>query len=235
MKNVLLLLLFSLFLTSEILAQEQREPLVINSDTLIKKPDGSIVASSDIMEILESGEWNIKPTTAADGTSYLQLIKLTEAEKEIIKTQPKQPMPPSKLKGEPMPYFNIADLEGNVINTENTKGKVVVFNFWFASCPPCIQEIPELNDVYEKYKNNDAVVFAAVTFEQEEKIAQFQEKYNFKYPIIGNEITFSQKITKGGYPTNVVVKKDGAIQEHIMGGMTGIGTLIETAIIAALK
>ena len=42
--------------------------------------------------------------------------------------------------------FNFKDVNGNKLNKKDLKGKVIVINFWFTTCQPCIQEIPLLNE-----------------------------------------------------------------------------------------
>ncbi|WP_271855374.1 peroxiredoxin family protein [Patiriisocius marinus] len=233
MKNLILTLLFGLFISSQVIAQEPPQSIQINDQTIIRDPQGNDVDLTDFMTMMDSKEWSLEPKTNADGTNYIQLIKLSEEEQKLM-VQSRMPKE-NDFNGHTLPYFNMIDRNGNIIKTDNTEGKVVVFNFWFATCPPCIKEIPELNEVYEKYKNNDNIVFAAVTFEKEEKIARFQTKHNLKYPIVGKEGSFSQAVTRGAYPTNVIVKRDGTIQEYISGGMVGIGKQIEAAIEAALE
>ncbi len=233
MKLYLFLFLFIASFSSEILAQGEPKPIQINSQTIIKDPEGNKVTFPIFMSLMDSKEWTIEPKATASGEQYIQLVKLSEAQQNSMVAMKSQET--NAFNGNTIPYYNLIDRDGNVIKTDNTKGKVVVFNFWFASCPPCIKEIPELNKVYEKYKNNEDIVFAAITFEKEDKIARFQERYNLKYPIVGQTGSFSQAITRGAYPTNVIVKRDGSIQEYISGGMVGIGKQIEAAIEAALN
>ena len=219
--------------SSEILAQGPPQSIQINGQTIIKDPQGNKVEFTEFMSLMESAAWTIAPKVDANGAQYIQLIKLSKKEQQSMVAM--QAQESKAFNGITVPYFNLIDRDGKVIKTDNTIGKVVVFNFWFASCPPCIKEIPELNEVYEKYKDNKDIVFAAITFEKEERILKFQKKYNLKYPIVGKESAFSQEITRGAYPTNVIIKRDGTVQEYISGGMTGIGLQIEAAIEAALN
>jgi peroxiredoxin len=233
MKNIVVLLLVALFFSSEILAQASPQSIQINSQTTIKNPQGNTIVLADFMRLMDTKEWTIAPKFDSNGKQYIQLIKLSEAEQNaMVAMQSSQKS--TAFNGINIPYFNLIDRDGTVIKTDNTLGKVVVFNFWFASCPPCIKEIPELNEVFEKYKDNEDIVFAAITFEKEEKIVKFQKKHHLKYPIVGKEGSFSQAITRGAYPTNVIIKRDGTIQEYISGGMVGIGKQIEAAIETAL-
>ncbi len=233
MKLSLFLFLLIASFSSEIVAQEPPQSIQINSQTIIKDPKGNTVEFSIFMSLMDSKEWTIEPRVAANGAQYIQLIKLSEAEQSSMVAM--QAQESKKFNGITIPYFNLIDRDGNVIKTDNTLGKVVVFNFWFASCPPCIKEIPELNEVYKKYKDNEDIVFAAITFEKEEKIVKFQNKFDLKYPIVAQQGSFSQEISRGAYPTNVIIKRDGTVQEYISGGMVGIGLQIEAAIEAALN
>lgn len=233
MKPYFLLFLFLASFSSEILAQEAPQPIQINGQTIIKDPQGNTVEFTDFMSLMDSKAWTIAPKADASGAQYIQLIKLSEEEQSSMVAMQSQEA--NAFNGITIPYFNFIDRDGNIIKTDNTAGKVVVFNFWFTSCPPCIKEIPELNQVYEKYKDNTNIVFAAITFEKEEKITKFQNRYDLKYPIVSQAGSFSQKITRGAYPTNVIIKRDGTVQEYISGGMVGIGSQIEAAIEAALN
>ncbi|MGK0324190.1 MAG: thiol-disulfide isomerase/thioredoxin, partial [Psychroserpens sp.] len=54
----------------------------------------------------------------------------------------------------------LEDIEGNSHTLESLKGKVVVINFWFINCKPCVAEIPDLNKLKAKFNNKDAVFVA---------------------------------------------------------------------------
>lgn len=79
----------------------------------------------------------------------------------------------TNLNEKSVPNFTFIDIHGDTISKSNTIGKVVVINFWFSTCKPCISEIPELNEVYEKFQNDTNVVFAAVTYENRKTVKKF--------------------------------------------------------------
>lgn len=126
------------------------------------------------------------------------------------------------------------DSKGNHISSENTKGKVVVLNFWLAACKPCIAEIPELNEVYEKYKNDTNVVFVSITFEKQEKVETFLTKHPIKYPVVSDSKEMCELFKISGYPTNIVIDKNGNYYDYISGGFTQIGHQISNSIQNAL-
>jgi peroxiredoxin len=232
MKNIATLLFLLTFMCTEITAQNQ-EAIKITPQTVILDPEGTKVSLEDFMKNTETKEYTIQPKKDANGATYIQLIRLSDEDRATLMEMERQ-RDFSDFNGVEIPYFELTDSNGNSITTESVRGKVVVFNFWFTTCPPCIQELPELNELYEKYKDNKDIVFAAITFEKYEKISKFLEKYTLAYPVVGEASNFSQTISRGVYPTNVIIGRDGVIQEYISGGMIGISKQIEAAIQAAL-
>lgn len=230
MKKHFILIVLSLFLVGNAFSQSENA-LQINENTIIKDINGTQISVNDFVVLMDSKEYTIEPKKDADGTSYVQVVKLS---KRQLENNSKLSKRSEEFMGGTLPQFYLFDIDNNVISTQSTEGKIVVFNFWFTSCPPCIKELPELNEVYQKYKDNDDIVFAAITFERLPKIEKFLEKYELQYPIVPQQGGFSQKVSRGSYPTNVIVKRDGTVQEYITGGMNGIGKQIEAAIEAAL-
>ncbi|GEQ84792.1 hypothetical protein ULMS_03000 [Patiriisocius marinistellae] len=230
MKTLLLTIIYTICVMTAAFPQEENA-IQITDKTIIKDIDGTQISIDDFVILMDSKEYSIEPKKDANGAAYIQIVQLT---KNQLNNNAKVASRIEEFTGGTLPPFYLFDSNENVISTENTKGKVVVFNFWFTSCPPCIQELPELNEVYEKYKNNKEIVFAAITFERAPKIEKFLKNYDLKYPIVPQQGGFSQKVSRGSYPTNVIVKKDGTVQEYISGGIKGIGKQIEAAIEAAL-
>ncbi len=140
----------------------------------------------------------------------------------------------SDLIGKRAPDFRMKDINGNLISSKNTKGKIVVFNFWFAACKPCIKEIPELNEVYEKYKADTNVVFASITFDKLDRVNTFLKKHPIQYPVVADAKDICDVFKTTGYPTNIVIDKRGNYFEYITGGFSQIGHQISSSIQNAL-
>ena len=58
------------------------------------------------------------------------------------------------------PDFSAADMNGKTYSLSSLKGKIVVINFWFVECKPCLIEMPDLNEIVEKYKSEEVVFLA---------------------------------------------------------------------------
>ena len=120
--------------------------------------------------------------------------------------------------------FQGETIEGEMIDIGALKGKVLVINFWFISCHPCMAEIKGLNEIVDRYQGRDDVKFISFTLNNQKELDQlFFPKHQFKFEIIADAGTFLlDEIQHGwGYPTTFVVDKAGKIKKIICGGSTG--------------
>lgn len=210
------------------------EAIMIDENTIIKDESGNKVEMFELMELMESGEWTMDPIKDKEGDLlYMQLRKTTDEEKQMMSSIPMSGSNSEKI-GEKAPDFEMKDIDGNLISLETTKGKVVVLNFWFTACKPCISEIPELNEVYEKYINDTNIVFASITFDKEEQVVAFLKKHPIKYPVVSNAKKVCDIFNVSSYPTNIVIDKDGNYYDCISGGFPHIGNQISNSIQNAL-
>ncbi|MEO9071244.1 MAG: TlpA disulfide reductase family protein [Ginsengibacter sp.] len=118
--------------------------------------------------------------------------------------------------GQALPDFSFVDVDGDEIDLGDLKGKPLVINFWFASCVPCIAEMPVLNELKEKYANTN-VVFLSMTFEKKSTVIDFLKQHPFNFTAIADARGYCGTMTSL-YPLTLFVNKEGIIQsaEHIM-------------------
>ena len=207
---------------------------MIDENTIIKDESGNKVEMSKLMELMNSGEWMMDPVNDSDGKLlFMQLRKATEEEKKMLSKMPKIGKS-SDLIGKNVPAFEIEDINGNIISSEDTKGKVVVLNFWFTSCKPCILEIPELNEVYEEFRENKDVVFASITFNELDNVNSFLKKYPLRYPVVADAKEICDLFQIVGYPTNIIIDRNGDYFDYLTGGSLNIGHQISNSIQNAL-
>jgi peroxiredoxin len=105
--------------------------------------------------------------------------------------------------------FVTTNLNGEKISLTNLKGKIVVLNFWFTTCQPCISEIPELNKLVKKYKNQN-VAFIAVTFNKEIDLNKFFSNHKFDFTIVA-DLDLIKQYKVDSYPTSMIIDKNGEI------------------------
>ena len=120
--------------------------------------------------------------------------------------------------GEEFPGFILKDLNKEKISFEDFKGKVVYINFWFTACPPCREEIPDLNRLKERY--GDKVEFIAITFDHPKKVQKFIAKKKFNFLHLAYAQSFIKyKMGIKGFPTNMIIDEEGIIRYVSTGGI----------------
>lgn len=119
--------------------------------------------------------------------------------------------------GKDFPEFELSTLSGEKISLKSLRGKIVFINLWFTACVPCIEEMPELNKLKEKYP--DKVEFYAITFDDAERVKRFLEKRDFKFNhIVGADSFLRNTLQNKSYPLNIIIDREGVIQ-YVNGGI----------------
>jgi thiol-disulfide isomerase/thioredoxin len=136
--------------------------------------------------------------------------------------------PKSKDAGQPEPDLTLKDLDGKDVSLAQLKGKIVLVNFWATWCEPCRFEIPELIEMQQKYgAKGFTVLGVAMDDEGRKVVAPFVEKERFdvngnkaqmNYPIvIGNDAAADKFGGLLGFPTSVLIDRDGKQVKRITG------------------
>lgn len=120
------------------------------------------------------------------------------------------------------PGFALPDLQGEVHELSDYRGKWVVVNYWATWCPPCLDEIPELVAFHDAHAPDKAVVLG-INYEEADRdyLEGFVEQYFVSYPILIGEL--KAKTPFGllyGLPTTYVVSPQGEVVESHTGGVT---------------
>ncbi len=117
------------------------------------------------------------------------------------------------------PAFNVKTIDGQSINLENLKGKIVVINFWFTTCAPCLAELPALNKLADEFKSQN-VVFIAFAKNDNATISKFIAGKAFNYLQVSSAYDLSEEFSVCGWPTNLVLDKNGIVRQIFAGGRT---------------
>ena len=115
--------------------------------------------------------------------------------------------------------FNLPDLNGKIISLKDFSGKVLIVNFWATWCPPCEEEIPKLNQLHKRYKNEGLVVIGiALDKDSLNLVEPFVREKIIGYPILmGNEQVLRDMEDFSGVPTTLIVDQKGNIKKKYDG------------------
>ncbi|MDP9079762.1 MAG: TlpA family protein disulfide reductase [Bacteroidota bacterium] len=221
MKKILLLFIF--IITCHLLSNAQVQTIVrrshrIDETSVVQDSAGNRYAYADWQKLMRTGNYTLKSIKPGnDSTAYL-LVKLDEASKsKLIQIMPKPAETTYFTTGQKLELFSANDIEGFKLRPKELAGKTLVLNFWFIDCPPCRQEIPELNKMALSYANDPNIIFIAVALDYKSDLKKFVKENPFAYHIVeyGRHIADDYGIRS--YPTNVVVDKQGVVRFHATG------------------
>lgn len=122
------------------------------------------------------------------------------------------------------PSFTIQTLTGETVSLEDFRGKRILLNFWATWCPPCKEEMPDMQTLYNEFKDQDFVVLAVnvtITEKSSEVVTKFVEDYDLNFPILMDEkgeVAHQYEILS--YPTSFFIDSDGIIRKKIVGGLS---------------
>ncbi len=114
-----------------------------------------------------------------------------------------------------MPNVTVTRLDSTTIDLTVLRGRPVVINWWQTFCPPCITEIPELNELVEKYADRD-VEFLAIADNEMAELTPFLQKHPFTFDIALADDE-AVHVFGQGYPRHVIIDGDGKVVYDIHG------------------
>ena len=127
-----------------------------------------------------------------------------------------------------IPNVTVTRLDSSAIELTALRGKPVVINWWQTTCAPCIAEMPELNELVEKYADRD-VEFLAIAHNEMAELPPFLERHSFTYDIaVANDEAV--RIFGQGYPRHVIVDGEGKVVLDLTGLSPNTVDQIDSAI-----
>ena len=125
--------------------------------------------------------------------------------------------------GEVPPDFELTDLSGNPHSLSQHRGEAVILNFWTTWCPPCRFEMPALQQVYEKYKDQGFTILGINLTESDDEamIEPYREELGLTFPILlDRKSEVSESLYRVlGLPTSVFIDRQGVVREVYIGAI----------------
>jgi thiol-disulfide isomerase/thioredoxin len=117
--------------------------------------------------------------------------------------------------------FVLKDQHDVPVKMADYKGKVVIVNFWATWCGPCKVEIPDFVKLYDEYKDKGLVIVGISVDDKPAQLRAFMNEYKMNYPVL--QMTPEVESAWGpfyGYPTSLIVARDGSICTKHLGPAT---------------
>lgn len=120
----------------------------------------------------------------------------------------------------PAPGLVGATFEGEVLDLADKYGDVVLVNFWATWCPPCVTEIPSMNRLLAKYRDQGLQILSVDFQQSADEIAKFSQRVPVDYPIV---LDHDGRISKDwgvfSFPTTFVVDRQGRVRYSLNQGV----------------
>ncbi|SEW40165.1 TlpA family protein disulfide reductase [Chitinophaga arvensicola] len=173
---------------------------------------------------------NSRSANTGDGITdyYLEFrytnYELTESPQDLVAVSVPEgfhlplvqtPVPVLLAAGTVAPDWELYSSDGRKLSLSQLKGKVVLLDFFFIGCMPCMQSLKPLNRLHEKYKN---VEFVSLTSrDSKSSVTKFRGKYNISYPIYTDAADVEAQYHVTGFPTFYFIDKKGTIASVLVG------------------
>ena len=114
------------------------------------------------------------------------------------------------LVGRLAPEIRLAGIDNQEFLLSQHRGQWVLVNFWASWCPPCVEEIPILMEMQDRY---DQLEIAGVAIDDLAPLIQFNEHFKFNYPVLPTTISLMEQYGNiiGTMPYSVLIDPQGII------------------------
>lgn len=118
------------------------------------------------------------------------------------------------------PDFQLESIDGDQISLTNFRGKPVLVNFWAVWCGPCLQEMPIIQDRFQKHYP-DLVVLAIEDGESLVELREFIAEEGFTFLVLPGSDMIARRYGIHAYPTSFFIDANGVIRSIVVGSMSG--------------
>jgi len=131
-----------------------------------------------------------------------------------IKPTPAFPPTEQPLQGQTAPDFTLESLDNRPVTLSALRGQVVVLDFWATWCGPCVESLPHLQDIHDRYAGQGVVVLAINIHDDPEEVARFVRENDYTFTILldpDREVADAYGVW--GIPHTVVVDAQGILHQ----------------------
>jgi cytochrome c biogenesis protein CcmG, thiol:disulfide interchange protein DsbE len=117
------------------------------------------------------------------------------------------------------PDFAVPDLSGQAVRLSGLRGKVVLLNLWTTWCPPCREEMPSMEKLYQRLRDRGFVLLAVSQDEGgKEAVEPFVRDLGLTFPVLVDpEHQVGDRYQVWGYPESFIIDREGRVVERVIG------------------
>ncbi len=113
------------------------------------------------------------------------------------------------------------DADGRPQPLSQWRGRLLVVNFWATWCPPCVEEMPDLQRLRDAYRDRGVEVIG-IGIDNGSKIAEFRDRHQLSLPLLvagvgGSDLNRALGNPSGALPFTVLIASDGRVLERHLG------------------
>jgi peroxiredoxin len=168
-----------------------------------------------------------RSTTAAKPRAG-NLVPVDQAIKELNLVRPSR----SKAAED----FTLSTLDGKKLRLRDQRGKVVFVNFWATWCPPCREEMPAMERLYQQHKNQGFVMMAVSLDGDSKVVPPFVKEHGFTFPVAldpGMDVANAYGVR--ALPSSFVIDPEGQVVGIALGSRAWDGKAAHALIEAMLR
>ena len=137
------------------------------------------------------------------------------------------------------PDFNLIDVLGKSVSLNQYRGKVVLIDFWQTWCPPCVEELPYLKSLQEKYESQGLVILGVTDRLDQDGMKNWREMVRDKSlnysTLLDEKGTIAGQYNVSGYPHKFLIGRNGLLVYEYRGYHRDDDKEMEKEILKALS
>ncbi|WP_026699874.1 thiol-disulfide oxidoreductase ResA [Salibacterium aidingense] len=123
--------------------------------------------------------------------------------------------------GDVAPNFVLSTIDGESVELKDFRGKGVFLNFWGTYCPPCEEEMPYMDKLYQEFEDRGVEVLAVNVGESNLAVNRFASRHDLTFPIPMDENkNVLNRYGIGPLPSTFLIDENGVVQRVLLGAMT---------------
>jgi peroxiredoxin len=123
---------------------------------------------------------------------------------------------PAILRGHPTPDFRLPDANGKTVSLHDQLGHPVLLNFWATWCPPCVDEVPSLEDLARRLKGSDMRMLAVSVDDDWDKIRRFFAKGSDIGVVLDTSHDVPKKFGTEKFPETFLIDAAGRVRYYFI-------------------